>query len=271
MNAVNHRIYAEDWYLDCVCPKSWDCLVYGDYEAVMPLPFTRKFFLKFISQPLFCQQLGVFSPKQELVSLPEFYNFLKKELVRGYNFNSENNLASDFLKTEVKINQILKFEDSYQATCKKYNRLRNRNIRKFYESGFTVSETEKADDMISEFRNEFHDLNIPDFAYKNLKSLFKKSIENGKGIQRIALKEGRMVASGFWAVSKGRIYYIFSSNSPQGKEFGATTSLVDSVIKDYSGENFFDFEGSNLPKVHNFNKSFGAEDENYFFYRNFPI
>ena len=47
LNAINYRIYAEDWYLDIVTENRWDCLVYNDYEAVMPLPYRKKFFIKF--------------------------------------------------------------------------------------------------------------------------------------------------------------------------------------------------------------------------------
>jgi len=35
--AINSRIYAYSWYLDVVADH-WDALVYGDYEAVMPIP-----------------------------------------------------------------------------------------------------------------------------------------------------------------------------------------------------------------------------------------
>jgi hypothetical protein len=39
--SLNSRIYAFSWYLDAVADH-WDVLVYGDYEAVMPLPWRQK-------------------------------------------------------------------------------------------------------------------------------------------------------------------------------------------------------------------------------------
>ena len=39
--AVNGLPYAYTWYLDAVS-EYWDGLVYGDYEAVMPLTWNKK-------------------------------------------------------------------------------------------------------------------------------------------------------------------------------------------------------------------------------------
>ena len=40
--SVNGHIYARSWYLNIVSPD-WDALIEGDYEAVMPLTWKRKF------------------------------------------------------------------------------------------------------------------------------------------------------------------------------------------------------------------------------------
>ena len=42
--SVNYRIYAEIFYLDALVGNNWDCYVYGDYEAIMPLPYTLPHF-----------------------------------------------------------------------------------------------------------------------------------------------------------------------------------------------------------------------------------
>ena len=58
--AINSRIYAYSWYLNIVA-DNWDALVLNDYEAVMPLPWRQKYFIKYIYPPAWTQQLGVFS------------------------------------------------------------------------------------------------------------------------------------------------------------------------------------------------------------------
>ncbi|RZK88596.1 MAG: hypothetical protein EOO62_37450, partial [Hymenobacter sp.] len=62
-DAPNGLIYALTWYLDIVSP-GWEALIKeeaGRYVAVLPLPVRRKFGLRYLQQPLFAQQLGLFA------------------------------------------------------------------------------------------------------------------------------------------------------------------------------------------------------------------
>ena len=52
--AINARIYAYSWYLDIVA-DNWDILVLNDYEAVMPLPWRSKYFIKYVYPPAWTQ------------------------------------------------------------------------------------------------------------------------------------------------------------------------------------------------------------------------
>ena len=56
----NAKIYVYSWYLDIVSPN-WVALIKGDYKVVFPLPAKKKLGVSYISQPLFTQQLGLFS------------------------------------------------------------------------------------------------------------------------------------------------------------------------------------------------------------------
>src|SRR5579864_8810325 len=59
--AGNSLIYGYHYYLDHMAAGQWDALVLDDYEAVMPLPWRRKFGIRYLYQPAFTQQLGIFS------------------------------------------------------------------------------------------------------------------------------------------------------------------------------------------------------------------
>src|SRR6266550_2768979 len=48
--APNGLIYARSFYLDAMTAEQWDGLVMGDYEAVMPLPWRRKFGFYYLYQ-----------------------------------------------------------------------------------------------------------------------------------------------------------------------------------------------------------------------------
>ena len=58
-NSIQSRIYAFSWYLDIVA-DNWDVLVLDDYKAVMPIPWKKKYFIKYIAQPLFLSAIGCF-------------------------------------------------------------------------------------------------------------------------------------------------------------------------------------------------------------------
>ena len=58
--SLQSKIYAFSWYLDIVC-DNWDVLVLDDYEAVMPIPWRKKYGIKYVYPPFWVLQLGVFS------------------------------------------------------------------------------------------------------------------------------------------------------------------------------------------------------------------
>ncbi|WP_297814294.1 hypothetical protein [uncultured Polaribacter sp.] len=90
-NSVQSRIYGFSWYLDIVADH-WDVLVLDDYEAVMPIPWKSKYGIKYIGQPYFCQQLGVFSKERLTKEIQEeIIKKIPKKFVKvSLNFNSDN-------------------------------------------------------------------------------------------------------------------------------------------------------------------------------------
>src|SRR5262245_52449819 len=58
--AHNGLMYACSFFLDHMA-GNWDALVLGDYEAVMPLPWRKKFGIYYLYQPFVTASLGVFS------------------------------------------------------------------------------------------------------------------------------------------------------------------------------------------------------------------
>src|SRR5687768_15177930 len=58
-NASNGLVYAYTFYLDHMS-KQWDALVLGNYEAVMPLTWNRKYGINYLYQPAFVAASGVF-------------------------------------------------------------------------------------------------------------------------------------------------------------------------------------------------------------------
>jgi len=60
-----------------------------------------------------------------------------------------------------------------------------------------------------------------------------------------------------------RIYYLFSANNEEGKLLNANTGILDFLIRSYSKSHLtLDFEGSMIPAIKSYFKSFGSTEEN---------
>ena len=80
----------------------WDAIVEGDYDAVMPLPFRKKFGVRYIFQPAFIQQGGIFS-KYEITEAGTglfldlaFQHFRFAEFTLNYSNSVEENYKPKF-------------------------------------------------------------------------------------------------------------------------------------------------------------------------------
>src|SRR4051812_13110111 len=73
-------IFGYFWYLDSVI-DNWDALVMGDYEYVFPITRASKYKVQYLYNPMFAQQLGVFSSKKVTLEIIEdFFNNIPEEL-----------------------------------------------------------------------------------------------------------------------------------------------------------------------------------------------
>src|SRR5450759_1119721 len=57
--SANGLIYGYSLYLD-IMSKNWDGLIMGDYAAIMPVTWNRKYGIYYLYQPFFAASLGIF-------------------------------------------------------------------------------------------------------------------------------------------------------------------------------------------------------------------
>ncbi len=259
--AVNTLIYAYSWYLDIVC-DNWDVLVLGDYQAVMPLPKRKKYGINYIYQAPWIQQLGVFSLTE--VSQKLMNTFMKKTpSILYYNFNSQNlNLSHD--RKSIKINYELNLNKTYDSIFNNYRKDRKKSLRKATESKLYFDDKNNVKELIKLYREIFPLLSIKDESFKKLHKLQEFCLSKKYGFQRNIYAHNQIVARGFFLHFRNRIYYLFGASNNLGKKIGATTFMIDSILKQYAQtENIFDFEGSSIASIGNFYKSFGATNVPY--------
>ncbi len=264
--ADNGLIYSTSVYLDAMC-KHWDGLVLGNYEAVMPLTFNRKYGLHYLYQPPFTASLGVFGQKvtKQLVnifldSIPAKFGFWDISLNHGNFFPVE---GYQMLQRQ---NYILSLEQSYDTLYAGYRENIRRNIKKCSQlqcrtdKNFPVQEVLQ---LAIEQTGSFSNLSQTDFD--NFARLYAILHTRQQAITYgIRSSNGDLLASCVFFYDAARAYYILVGNHPNGRTIGASHALIDAFIKDHAGTSLLlDFEGSDLRNLAFFYSGFGAVTEFY--------
>ena len=264
-SSLQSKIYAFSWYLDIVC-EQWGVLVLHDYDAVMPVPWRKKYGIKYVYPPFWVLQLGVFS--NEVIDENEFLTplFNKFKFVE-LRMNTCNNfeLYPEFL--QLKQCQKLVFNTTYSSTLSHYRKDRKKDLQKAAAADLIEKWNDHPSNLIQLFKNNIgkRTPNIKETDYENLEKLIAICIEKKIGeILSVYDKENKLVASVFLLKHKNSITKLISSTDLNYRKNGANTFLIDRVIFKYHKDfSVFNFGGSSIKSVASFSKSFGAETEKY--------
>ena len=263
--APNGLVYAYSFYLD-IMSKNWDALVFGNYEAVMPLTWNKKYGFYYLYQPAFTAALGVFGKGLNEQLIEDFVKAIpgKFKLVEILlNCSNISNAAN-----ELRSNYFLPLTQSYIEISNSYRENHSRNIKKAFQAGCSVKKNVPVDDIININRTQMKDdSSLKENDYANFKNLFnwlkeKKQAET----YSIVNESNAILASCVFFYSHNSAYYILVGNTYEGKTTGASHALIDAFIKDNAGKNLIlDFEGSDIANLAIFYKGFGAAEEKYCF------
>ncbi|WP_158841387.1 hypothetical protein [Polaribacter sp. L3A8] len=268
-NSIQSRIYAFSWYLDIVA-ENWGVLVLDDYKAVMPIPWKKKYGIKYCAQPLFSQQLGVFSIEKITESLQEqMITIVSDKFVKfSLNFNADNSLTSKNIVSMK--NYILELNLPYETLFKSFSKGRKHAVKVGEKKNLSIKNTTIA--ALINIQNKFY--NYPGFSAKKLSEISKTTLKTNNGLVLGVFKDDVLIGGGLFLKSNNRITYLFSAFIDEGRKLQAASFLIKSIIKRNENSNFIlDFEGGNLPNTAIFFKGFGAKFEEYqqFTSRKFPF
>lgn len=266
--AVNTFPYAYTWYLDFVT-DNWGGLVSGDYEAVFPLVRRSRFFIHYLYQPMFTQQLGVFS-KQELSltelnafldAIPERYQFIE------INVNYKNPVKHPAFTVMPRTNIFLELNQPYEKLFAGYNDNSKRNVQKAQKNNLRISENLTATEVI-EFYKTNTGIKIPElgeYQYEHLEELIAELMQRGMGkLIGVHDENENLFAAGFFIITENKIINLMPSTGEDGKNNGAGFLMIDHLIRGYANSGkTLDFEGSMIPGIARFYKSFGAQEQIY--------
>jgi hypothetical protein len=264
--AENGLIYAYSFYLDTMA-KHWDALVVGDYEIVFPLTWNEKYGMRYLSQPFLTAQLGIFgknvtqADRDELINnIPTSFRYIDISL------NSGNILSAPPIFSMQRSNFVLPLNNSYDKIVEQYNENLRRNLKKAAQAGCVIKKGLDVEEVIrlAIVQMKQHG-NEPKNNVDRFRKLYRLLSDKKMAVSYgVADPQNNLLASAAFFILNDRAYYILVGNAASGREFGASHALIDAFIKDHADKlKWLDFEGSDIPSLASFYRSFGAEQEVY--------
>lgn len=261
-NAVNSRAYALSWYLN-ILHAEWHGLVYGDYDYVMPVIFSKKWGISYMFQPVYAQQHGIFPPPGPEI-IEQFISFLQKKF-RYFNvsLNSSNDFKKEGIEVEERRNFILPLSNNYSDIFDHYNSHTKRYVKKASKVA-DISAQISLDDFLK-LKTLFNRTPIKEDYFLKLELIISYSLEKNIGLIYGAYSNhNELCAAAFFLKENRRFTYLNSVSSSEAKQQRLMYAIVDAFIRDHTKQpTLLDFEGSNIEGIARFFNGFGAQPEIY--------
>lgn len=258
--------YAFSFYLAVVAPN-FGGVVLNNYEAILPLPTKKKLGIDYVYRPLLCQQLGIVS-KQKLseTTIATMIKFISPKIKYiNYCVSTKFGNKGNFIPKD---NYIINLNQTYPKLLANYKYNTRRQIKIALKNEPNIIEELSIDVIIQFLKQTFSNKNsiLSDKDYPILKRLFEVLSANQLGNSIGILNDANeLCAVIFYIKTEKRIINLINASTNLAKKNGWMTVLIDHIIKKYSNTNaVFDFEGSNLPTVARFFRSFGSQKTNYY-------
>ncbi len=261
-NSSNPLIYATSVYLDNMA-DNWDGFIADDYRLVMPVPWRKKYGIKYCYNVPFIQQLGVFGKNFKQDEVDVFVKQLNKTYKYGdYAFNFLNQANN----TEQRKNYILLLSSKYEILRQFYLSHLEKNLHKAknfslkYEAG-NINET------IEAFKELYADRfkHVKQNDYENFSSLCNFKHEENNVVVRRIINKDELLASVLLIKDARRYYNLMMIATQNARQQSAGAFLYNELIKEFSHSGMMlDFEGSDIPGIEFFYKGFGGVNQPYF-------
>lgn len=263
-------IYSLTWYLNRMT-EEWYGLVVNDYDAVLALPVKYFGGIRMVYTPPFFQRLDLAGTYNDVTLIS-----IRKHVLSFARIIDLHNSDSSFLNVKplrTKTNYTLRLDQGYTDIAGAYSKECRKNINKalnrgcVFKHGISIQEVkafyQKAYGAKASYK-EKHFARLVDMAesceaqsYIHLCGVTNES-SNSLIFAAILLDDGK------------RMYYLLGAPSEEGRKARATAFFIDQAIAQFAGKRqVFDFEGSDIPEVASFYKSFSPQAEYYYrFYHN---
>lgn len=274
-------VFGQAWYLDIVCNKEWSVAMsidkLGSVSGAWPFMWRKKKGFAFIQMPAYTPFLGPY------VFYPEHINSAYKR--NSFYFKTLQELESQFPKasyTRLKMSPQNKVW--YPVFSKAYSQTTRYTYMIYYKSGIekiALNLKPQLRNVVSKVANEKHitiskdvhsflDLLKETFNKNEISKFFDRQLIGQIIHSAIERKQGclysykDMDAGIFVLNDENCSYLLFTSTKKVGKSEEGIGKLIWRAICDaVEQERDFDFEGSMIPGVEKFFRSFGGDQVPY--------
>lgn len=247
--------YAKRKVLDVLC-ESWELLIYGDYQLVMPVPMKAKFGFRIVIMPLFCQQLGVFGPEINEKTEREFLKFLQANYrIFSYYFNYQN-LPTQGLRT--KKNYFIP-STNYSLLRKNYFKGRKSTVKTARYLEYKELElTDSLDFVRDHFKGLKKKRDLDQFC-RYMKFLEQENMLKLFG----SYKDRHLTNIAIIIDDENCLSLLGLINDEEYKTENGASFLIDRVLKENIADRHFNFMGGSIRGIEVFFKSFGSVLQEY--------
>lgn len=256
------------WYglsttLEAAVPGQWDALLDADTGEQMPLPWRKKYGVKYLFQPFMLQHLGPYSPTLAPDRTERFLQAIPAE----FRYADINVLGQDLggaghWRTEQRTNHVLRLDAAVDVLRAGYGTNHRRSLRKAMQAAVSIDRQAKGPLVLQfiERAPQFARWKVDAAGRATMHALVQATEATGMGLGRMAFHQGAPVAAGWFVRGPGSIIFLKGLATEQGRELRAMHLLIDDVVQEFaSSGRVLDLAGGNDPQLARFYSGFGAD------------
>ncbi len=268
-NAENRLIYAHSFYLDAMSP-GWDALIDKNYNWALPITKGSKFGIRYLFQPHFTQQLGVFFKRGAIIPWQEIISLLQKKFPFwevNWNYSTPPNLLPLSLKIDAATNFIIDLSKAYNEIAGNYQNVLKKNLKRANNVGLKYN-TVKDHTNATHFYKKYYSQRMPhlkDEHFTAFKRVCDRAGNNGVVCREAVDVNNKTMSIALLLCDGQRLYNTMDTTTNEGRKAQANHFLINAIIKEFAETKLLlDFEGSDLAGVKTFYESFGAINQPYY-------
>lgn len=259
---ANKHWYGLSSTLDAASP-GWDALIDEENGVQMPLPWRRKYGIRYLYQPFLVQHLGPYAmapdpsdPARFLHAIPRHFRFADIHVLWGEGMTGvteRQNITVDLgaAKEELK---------------SRYSEHHRRNVRKAEAADLQVDNHVMREELMGFLlgSEQFERWGIKPAQREDMKRIITMADAQGQLIRRGIREGGTLLAGAFFVRWGDRLIFLKGLANDRGRTVRAMFLLLDSVISEHTSQPILlDMAGSSDPELARFYMGFGGRASVY--------